>query len=269
MRRNAGFTLTELMVGMSIGLILMTGFVAMWMSLSRNSYQEIRRYELLQDYVEAASYLRQNLGDAIFEPLCPHPEWLDLPQPKLKIHHSSLKPAIGTKKMVAANTQFADWSVGTNIKSIAGFDVLEVTHLTPLIVDNDVIINDQTLRGMREGELIATDCRNVVSGRYRREGQGAVYILPEVVHQIQRTLDPNRYIQYYKVNHDLYYVTYESGQHQLVQNFLDGANHMRFYGIEGLVLDEMADRQLLALTLYVRGDPDTTLKSLTIRLLNL
>lgn len=268
MPRRDGFTLTELMVGMSMGLILIVGFVSVWMVLSKSSHQEIRRYELLQDYVEAVSYLWQNLGDAIFDPLCPHPEWLDLPEPKLQVHRSMLPLNVGTKKMVAAQTQFPDWGT-TNIKSLSGFDVLELTHLTPLQVSDDIIINDQTLRGAREGDLIATDCRHVVAGRYRREGQGAVYVLPETVHQVQRTLDADRYIQYYKVNHDLYYVTYESGQYQLVHNFLDGANHMRFYGIEGLVLGQMLDRTLLDVTLYVRGDTEPRRKSLSIRLLNL
>ncbi|WP_233491621.1 PilW family protein [Wohlfahrtiimonas sp. G9077] len=269
MRRDQGFTLTELMVGMSMGLILIVGFVSVWMVLSQSSHQEMRRYERLQDYVEAASYLRQNLGDAIFDPLCPHPEWLDLPTPKVQLHRSMLPLDVGTKKMVSANTQFRDWPLDANIKSLAGFDALELTHLTPLMVEHGVVINDQTLRGTREGVLLATDCRHVVTGRYRREGQGAVYVLPDTMHQIQRTFDAERYIQYYKVNHDLYYVIYENGQYQLVHNFLDGANHMRFYGIEGLVLHALQASQLLEMTLYIQGDLAAEPKDLSIRLLNL
>lgn len=281
-----GFTLIELMVSMAIGLFLLSSFVGFLLALSKDTYQEVLKLELSQDYLEVASYLRSSLGRAIFQPHCLHPEWLQykaaeenhplapyvVDQPRFVLHQGNASDLGDTQWMISSVEQYPDLILNDyKLKTLAGSDLLEITALTPLVVSDGKIQNVDDVVGAF-GYILATDCQFYVLGRYEKTGLKQYRITERSQSDVQRYLNNQSHIQYYKVHRSLMYVSYEKDQHYLIHNFLDGSNHMRFPNVKGLKATQSGeDAQMITLALLMPYLVPHNLKvqDLCIRLLNL
>lgn len=286
MQNAKGFTLIELMVSMSISLVLLSSLMGFFLALSKNSYEEVIKLEISQDYLDVASYLRSLLGQAIFQPHCLHPEWLhghstEINHPMMPfignsdhmvLHHAQASSLRKTAMMIDANQQYPNLILNDyKLKTLAGSDLIEMITLTPLVVKEGKILNVDEVSGA-SGYLLATDCQSYVLGRYHRSGLNRYQVTDQSITDVQRYLSSENHIQYYKIHRTLLYVSYEKDQYYLIHNFLDGSNHMRFPNVKGLHVQRLADDwQMLNLTVWMPSLSPQNLVShlLMIRLLNL
>lgn len=286
MRKTMGFTLIELMVSMAIGLSLLSSLMGFLLALSKNSHKEIIKLELSQDYLESASYLRSILGRAIFQPHCLNPEWLQykateashpiasfiVRNERVILHAANSEALAETNIMLDANLQYPDLILNDyKLKTLAGSDLLEIVELVPLIVKDGEIINVDEVKGAM-GYLFMTDCQTYLLGRYQKSGLNQYKVTSQSESDVQRYLNDQSHIQYYKINRSLLYVSYEKDQHYLIHNFLDGSNHMRFPNVKGLAIQHSEnDWQVLSISLLIPYLSPTNLvvQTLYIRLLNL
>lgn len=265
-RQSAGFTLIELMVAMSLGLVLISALMAIWVELSKNSHKEIVKLEFSQDRLEVVSYLRSMLGKVTFEPYCMHPEWLMYKETdqnnglvelitrkkRIEIHSSSLESE-ALPAMVDVKAQYPDLNIGRyQLRTLAGSDLIDLVYLTPLnIVDNEIKNSDE-VRGNRSGDILATDCRVYVAGQYVATSNGRYSLSQSLQFDVAKHLNIAKDIQYYKINRALIYVSYERDAYHLVINTMDGSNHVRFSNIQSIRVRHLIqqDPQLLHLRLY-------------------
>lgn len=286
MRKVMGFTLIELMVSMAIGLLLLLSSMGFLLTLSKNSHKEIIKLELSQDYLEVAGYLRSILGRAIFQPHCLNPEWLQYKatesnhpiapfiarHERVILHPANSEDLVETTVMLDADQQFSSLILNDyKLKTLADSDLLEIIELVPLVVQNGEIINVDEVKGAI-GYLFITDCQSYLLGRYQKSGLNQYKVTSQSESDVQRHLSNQSYIQYYKINRSLIYVSYEKDQHYLIHNFLDGSNHMRFPNVKGFAVQHSEeDWQVLNLNVLMPYLSPTNLKlqALYIRLLNL
>lgn len=286
MKKAMGFTLIELMVSLTLGLLLLSSLMVFWLALSKDLHKEIIRLELSQDYLEVASYLRSTLGRSIFQPHCLHPEWLqykttekDHPMApfmerneRVILHRANTGSLVETQAMLDAHQQYPNLILNDyKLKTLEGSDVLEIIELIPLTVKEGDIINMDDVKGQL-GYLLMTDCQSYLLGRYQKSGLNKYKISLQSQSDVQRYLSDSTHHQYYKINRSLIYVSYEKEQHYLIHNFLDGSNHMRFPNVKGLTAQYWEDDwQILNLSVlmpYLFLD-NIVVQTLYIRLLNL
>ncbi len=286
MRKSMGFTLIELMISMAIGLSLLSSLMIFWLALSKNSHQEIIKLELSQDYLEAASYLRSTLGRAFFQPHCLNPEWLQyksteanhpiapfiIRNERVTLHPTNSEALVETDTMLDASQQYPDLILNDyKLKTLVGSDLLEIIELVPLVVKDGEILNTDEVKGAI-GYLYITDCQSHLLGRYQKSGLNQYKVTSQSESDVQRYLNNQSHIQYYKISRSLMYVSYEKDQHYLIHNFLDGSNHMRFPNVKGLTVQHSGeDWQVLNISLLMPylSPANLVVQTLSIRLLNL
>lgn len=267
MRRDHGFTLVEIMVSMSIGLILLSALMTFWIALSKASHKEIIKLELSQNYLDVVSYLRSTLGRAIIEPHCLNPEWItnsnvgvDDPlvnllsrKERLLIHKGDSSEALFvTTKMKDATLQYPDlWLGNYRLKTLEGSDLIELLYLTPLDIKDGIIQNDDEIKGGRFGDVFVTDCHHYILGEYYKNNAGRYFLSDQLGWDVARYLSDSYHLQYYKINRVLIYVAIDQGRYYLIYNFLDGSNFIRFADVEGLKVDLPKDEDLQLLQFYL------------------
>lgn len=288
-RYSQGFTLIELMVSMAIGLSLLSSLMVFWLGLSKSSHKEIIKLELSQDYLEVVSYLRSMLGRAIFNPHCLNPEWLQyqaiesdhpmapfIMRKERVLRHIANYPENSSdhKIMMDASFQYPDLVLNDyKLKTLEGSDLIEIIHLTPLSVAEGVIQNEDDVKGVASGYVLATDCQHYLLGRYHKSGLNQYRVADKTMNHVQSKFQKETHIQYYKINRTLMYVAHEQDQYYLIHNFLDGSNHMRFPNVQNMQINEALenDWQLLSLEVVVPNfdSAQQITKDIHIRLFNL
>lgn len=249
-KRSNGFTLLETLTAMSIGSVLLSGFLYYWIALSKNSHDEWIKLEFSQDYGDVFNYLREYLGKNIYHPYCLNPEWLnrqgeandaldatkvtvDYPH-AITVHQSEENDG---ESMKSYATLFSNLDLGTyTLKVLSSSDLLEIYSLIPLTVNETHIESHDALKNSNHGYILATDCRNYIVGDYY-EKNAQFHMKNETFADIQQFLMKDRAIQYYKINRELLYVVKERSEYYLVHNFLAGANFVRFHNVKKMMIE--------------------------------